>query len=194
MSGQSQSGRYRMAEQGLLPKFAAAGRPVSPAAKRNSEEASAQRRGEKARSVRRAAQIETGAPKLALDLRPARTSAFAGAAIELAAAANPKLAAGRPKAIAVSRNGFPLRKSPFTAKPEETIPPRLPAQTELSLDAVKPVRNDLSDADLEVVRARREKNQPGTSTPSRLGMFKAELTGTGWSRLTARLFNSLSRY
>ena len=174
----------------MLPKFAAAGRPLSPAPKKNSEEIPAQSGGKTARSVRRARQIETATPKLALDLRPAGTSPFGESATESAAAPQSESAAGQPEATAVSRNRFSLRKSPFTARPAETNRPRLPAQPELSLDAVKPVRNDLSDADLEVVRAKRETNAPGASTTSRLGMFKAELTGLGWSRLTARLFNS----
>ena len=64
----------------------------------------------------------------------------------------------------------------------------MPAPGQLSLDAVKPVRNDLSDADLEVVL----EAQPslGASKPSRPRAFRAELMGFGWSRLAARLFNS----
>ena len=190
VSGKNPSGRYRMAEQGLLPKFAPVERPDSAALNKNREAASTQKDGETARSTRRTSQIDGGVPKPALKLRPARPSPFTGAAIDLAAAPEPKTATVRRNAVSASTNGFPWRKSWFTAEPAETIRPRPPAQTDLSLDAVKPVRNDLSDADLEVVRAKRETSQPGASPPSGRRTFKAELTGLAWSRLTARLFDS----
>ncbi len=152
VSGKNQSGRYRMAEQGLLPKFAQMGGPISLAPKRHPEEPLAQRSGA-------ASSTKTGAFGSAL-APPAAT------------------------------NWFRLRKSPFTACPAETIRPRLPLQTDLSLDAVKPVRNDLSDADLEVVHSRPAPNQAGPPAPSRSGLFKSHRPGFVWSRLTARLFHS----
>ena len=63
------------------------------------------------------------------------------------------------------------------------------AQAELSLDAVKPVRNDLSDSDLQIVPARLEIKPEVLKTP-RPRLLKPELTGFAWSRLTARVFNS----
>ena len=64
-----------------------------------------------------------------------------------------------------------------------------PAQAELSLDAVKPVRNDLSDSDLQIVPAKPE-FKPDALKPPRPRVPRPELTGFAWSRLTARLFNS----
>jgi hypothetical protein len=65
----------------------------------------------------------------------------------------------------------------------------IPAQGELSLDAVKPVRNDLSDSDLQIVRAKPELKADALKA-SRPQSWKPELTGFAWSRLTARFFNS----
>ena len=70
----------------------------------------------------------------------------------------------RPAAKGPSEMAFPqgrwtmlsnisLFRNPF-AKGPKSKEPQPPVQTEMLLDAVKPVRNDLSDCDLEVVSAR----------------------------------------
>ena len=65
-----------------------------------------------------------------------------------------------------------------------------PVQAELTLDNIRVVRNDLSDADLEVVPVKPAIEPSGKQKPVRARWFKPELTGLAWSRLTARLFNS----
>jgi len=115
--------------------------------------------------------------------------------------------AGRPKPLApqgASKNGAGTASSPhfvsstafYGEEPSPPPPDRFlkrtllaPAQVELSLDAVKPVRNDLSESDLQIVPAKRE-IKADELKPLRPRVPKPELTGFAWSRLTARLFNS----
>jgi hypothetical protein len=53
-------------------------------------------------------------------------------------------------------------------------------QPELALKKITPLRNDLSDADLEVVERKPKQ---------KLGMGNLEPAGEEWTRLTARFFN-----
>jgi hypothetical protein len=89
----------------------------------------------------------------------------------------------------VSADWFRLRKNPFlrpsVAKPEPTGT----IQTELVLDLVKPIRNDLSDSDFEIVPGWPDE-KPGEQKPGGARLVKPEMTGLTWSRLTARLFNA----
>lgn len=60
------------------------------------------------------------------------------------------------RATPASMHAFPVGRwtlNPFKTPPAPT--PRQTVQGELSLDKVKPVRNDLSDADLELVAVRK---------------------------------------
>ena len=66
---------------------------------------------------------------------------------------------GSASAVDVPQQPFPmgrwtLFKNPFVRR-VKTLEPSAPVQGELLLDMVKPVRNDLSDSDIEVVPARR---------------------------------------
>jgi len=56
-------------------------------------------------------------------------------------------------------------------------------QSELSLDRINVVRNDLADSDLELVIKKKKKAKPEPSKNTR----ETEAS-QGWSRLTARLF------
>ena len=58
---------------------------------------------------------------------------------------------------------LPARKS--AAQPAKARPVRTPVQAELSLERVKVVRNDLSDADLEVVSAKTPSSVPAKTEP-----------------------------
>jgi hypothetical protein len=64
--------------------------------------------------------------------------------------------------------GFLKRKS---AKKPRRQPLKTPVQVELSLDCVKVIRNDLSDADLEVVRAK----APAARRPEKAEPPQAEM-------------------
>ena len=58
---------------------------------------------------------------------------------------------GRSKPV---RSGWALPGNPFKSSRPTPTAARLAVQGELSLDKVKPVRNDLSDSDLELVAAK----------------------------------------
>ncbi len=59
-----------------------------------------------------------------------------------------------------------------------------PVQTELSLDRIKVLRNDLCDADLEVVPA---KPPTPAATPAQPAAEKPAVAETAWGRLTERI-------
>ena len=218
--GRDQSGRYKMVEQGLLPKFAPMGRPLSLAPKRKSDGPAAKKEqsappmgasNSLPESLFQAADPVTEPVKAV-----APTSRAAVCVNAIAAPMNwfrlgnnpfANRPAGRPKPLppqGASENGagtasYPHSVSSTAFHGDEPSPPLLarvlertlltPAPAELSLDAVKPVRNDLSDSDLQIVPARPE-IKPDVSKPPRPRLFRPELTGFAWSRLTARFFNS----
>lgn len=65
-------------------------------------------------------------------------------------------------------------------------------QGELSLELVKVVRNDLSDADLEVVLAKQPAAGAKASQPEPSGA-KAGGRATPWGRMSTRLFGAGKR-
>jgi hypothetical protein len=73
---------------------------------------------------------------------------------------------------------------PFGKAAKPAIPqlPKPPVQGELSLDRVKVVRNDLSDADLEVVTARTK------PAPASLAGKAADRAERAWGRVTGKRF------
>ena len=174
--GRNEQGRYKMAEQGLLPKFAPMGRPVSLAPKQ---------------------QWVEPAPKLEANGTPTNPSnslqqQFLRAAEPVAEPVKTS-ALGARSAVCVNANAAPtnwfrLGNKPFVSRSVGWPNPPAPAQAELSLDAVKPVRNDLSDSDLQIVTGKPEIKPDSLKPPPR--WLKPELTGVAWSRLTSRFFNS----
>ena len=175
--GKNQPGRYKMVEQGLLPKFAPVGRPVSLAPKRKSDVPEAKKEQ---------SPISMGAS----NSQPENLFQIAGPMTEPVKAVAPTPQAARcVNAISAPTNWFRLGNNPFVNRPAGSLRPPTPAQGELSLVAVKPVRNDLSDSDLQIVPARPE-TKPEASKPPRPRLLRPELTGFAWSRLTARFFNS----
>jgi hypothetical protein len=74
-------------------------------------------------------------------------------------------------------------------KPAHTAFPKAPVQGVLSLDKVKVVRNDLSDADLEVVPVKSSvARQGGERTLAAVSTGKP--AGTPWEQWTARIFGA----
>lgn len=92
-------------------------------------------------------------------------------------------------------NPFDLFKRPGP-KPAAARLDRRPVQTELSLERVKVVRNDLTDADLEVVTPRPVKSAKGLSLPAPpahavpVMVTAAAPERTAWGRLSSRLFGA----
>ncbi len=170
--GTNQPGRYKMAEQGLLPRFAPMGRTVSLAPQRKSDEA---------------AETQEPSARVATPARPAQapspepgTAPFRAIAPKTPACVN---------ANAAPTNWFRLGNKPIANRAAGRPRPLNATQGERSLDAVKPVRNDLSDSDLQIVPAKPE-TQPEALKANPPRWLRPELTGLAWSRLTSRLFNS----
>ena len=193
LAGKNESGRYKLTELGGLPKFAPVGRFVSLAPKRNSDGSIAYGELVPPEAKPMAAVVAAENPAGMLSLRQScdRHSPFAEAAGEPRPAASVREPRGAVcvNAVPESTNWFRLRKGPFAGTPARKVESKPLVQGELSLDAVKPVRNDLSDADFEVVPAR-PKAEPSAAKPPRPRLFKPELASLAWGRIAARLFNT----
>ena len=61
-------------------------------------------------------------------------------------------------------------------------------QSELTLEKIQPVRNDLVDSDLRLVLKRKNKNKAAESAAGRRDSEGSSRGGIGWSELTAKLF------
>jgi len=150
--------RYRLTTQRLLPQFGPTRNPFSPP-KRAEQSAAA--------TTRPAAEVGEASAK----------AGVRGHARRLWLKTAGLWSAGKQKPDA-------LMARPFGKAAKPAIPrfPKLPVQGELSLDRVKVVRNDLSDADLEVVPARRN------PAPGALAGKTAAGVARTWGRVTSRLF------
>jgi len=175
--GRNQPGRYKMAEQGLLPKFAPMGRPVSLAPKRKSDQLAPGPESNGARTIPLNPPPPQFFPAAEPVTEPVKTVASRARA---AVCVNGKAAA---------TNWFRLGNTPFVNRPVERQKPMPTAQAELSLEAVKPMRNDLSASDLQIGPAQ-PVIKPDTLKVARPRLFRPELTGLAWSRLIARFFSS----
>ena len=67
--------------------------------------------------------------------------------------------------------------------------PKPPVQGELSLDRIKVVRNDLSDADLEVVPAK-PLAAPAANAPALRAVEQPEGAESGWGRVATRILGA----
>jgi hypothetical protein len=82
-----------------------------------------------------------------------------------------------------------LFKNPFIKTPKPA-PPLEPRQSELLLDSVKPVRNDLTDSDLEVVATSKPPvEQPTEEAASPTGE-PSEASGLVWDRIKTQFFGA----
>ena len=78
------------------------------------------------------------------------------------------------------------------SKPAKSAIPRFPkpaVQGELSLERIQVVRNDLSDADLEIVPAK-PMATPATATPAPRLIVKAEGAKSAWGRVRSRILGA----
>ena len=101
---------------------------------------------------------------------------------EMAPLAPVKTSAPGPAVFPLGRWTF--KRNPFASR-AVTVAVQPVVQSELSLDAVKVVRNDLSDADLELVPLMR-----GASTFVPRVQAKPHAITRMWERLTAQLFGA----
>ena len=91
-----------------------------------------------------------------------------------------------------SKQAFPIGRwsifrNPFAKAPKPKVVAE-PKQVELVLDSVQPVRNDLSDSDLELVPASKPTQGSVTQEQTPLPDKPTESPGHGWSRLKTQLF------
>ena len=189
VGGANQGGRYRMAEQAMLPKFAPVGRPISLSPKGNLQPPATESNSDwqEPKSARARIATSRAAPALESTTKKALSFTTRGSDTTALSQSGPKTC---PNTVPLSTNWFRLRKNPFTYQSTGGTVSQIPVQAELSLDSVRPVRNDLIDADLEVVAAKLEAPSVESRKPDGRRWFKPSLTGFAWSRLTARWFGS----
>ncbi len=188
--GKNVSGKYKLSQQSLLPKFAARVQPSSPAPTAESAE------------VKQAATVASQTPAQLLSPEsnsgPAPTSRLHDKTQKIAAGTSLEREE-KPAAIfppisfrARVKNKISSAKNKiFHARPRKNS--FAPIQTEWALEKIKVARNDLNDSDLEVVSAK---------TPAAASAAKPTLTDPhelknssgGWIKLTARLFKPSSPF
>jgi hypothetical protein len=189
VSGKNQAGRYKMTEQGVLPKFAPVGRPVSlaPKAKAHEPLLAAEVVATKFDCAKSAGKPENATSLFALRQSPNAGSSMVRPSADIFAASPEAIVCVN--SVPTSTNFFRLQKNPFATASTEKAELMAPVQPELYLDAVKVVRNELNDADFDVVPAKPQIKTENIRPPRRR-FFKPELAGLAWSRFTARFFNS----
>lgn len=80
----------------------------------------------------------------------------------------------------------------FVGAGREPQVPRAPQQTELRLEKIQVVRNDLSESDIEIV-PRAAGPQPGAQAPVPVRVVSPEaVSASSWGRVSARVFGGKS--
>lgn len=188
--------RYKMKQENLLPKFAPVGRPVSLAPISHPE---AVPQAVVAPKVEAPPMEDLFAAPTPVTQTMVEIAPIAPVTTKPVAVRAPKTEAKRLESLAETRREQARSwfKNPFAgvigrAKSERTL-----VQTELLLEQVKVVRNDLSEADIEVVPTAAKAAPAVTAAAEPVAAVeksgqpvKPATEGTGWSRLTAKLFNA----
>jgi hypothetical protein len=167
VGGQDVPSRYRMDKQMRLPKFVSARNPFA----REVTKDPALTHAETAKQSRPQPDLTAA--------RPATSESKRTPLILRLVLATRKSVVWLGKANPFSRLAEAAR-SKKSAIPCFTKPP---IQSELCLDKVQVVRNDLSDADLEVVPVLSAEIKPALEASE-----QSETAGRSWSRLTTRIF------
>jgi hypothetical protein len=145
----SDEGRYEMRAKNLLPKFGSEKNPFSTVKPQSLRPAPVEKIQTVARTL---TPSEAAAAKLKETKKlPAVTS------IKPAEKVEPGFVAKFTGAVSAGFGKLTsLFRRPATRADKKTIPQfgKTPVQAELSLDRIKPIRNDLSEADVEVVPAK----------------------------------------
>jgi hypothetical protein len=161
VGGQDNAGRYRVNKRVALPKFISPRNPFAPSAK-------------------------TGGPATVVATAKANTGAIGKENLAVMAGARVVRWVGewsrKMNPLLRSRSAIP-EKQPGLAR---SALPRInesPIQSELSLDNVRVMRNDLSDADFEVVTKPTSVVRPVET----VGIPQCGTAGSAWDRMTSRL-------
>jgi hypothetical protein len=187
VGGRDMSSRYRMNKQEILPKFISPKKPFALSARQDAECGSVAAVQSGPRTV------PTG-PSGSVNLK--KTQKLSIVAAQAKVGKKPRLARSVPSFA--GRWGAWLReKNPLAFNAGDNPAPkattasftREPVQGELSLDKVTVMRNDLSDADLEVVPAT-PSDVRGNMGPILQITAKNKPTTTPWGRLTNRILGA----
>jgi len=146
---------YRISDRGYLPKFISPKNPFAPAVK-----------------AEPAPKADEAPVKPGLGSDGAKTQKL------------PAFPAARPrkKSWVGKLNPISFWRGSRTPAPPKT---QCPLQAELSLDRVKVVHNDLTDADVEIVPIK-SRTMPEPETP----VLPPGHNGDSWSRLSAKIFGA----
>jgi len=168
VGGRDGAGRYRVNKHIALPKFVSPRNPFASTAKADAESASGA-------DAKRAIVIRT----LADAGKPAKSNSSVGRrAVRLLGSWGQKI--------------NPLPRLARKPGPVKSLIPRgakTPVQPELSLDKVQVVRNDLSDADFDVVPTKTPMPLSSRTSVS-TSPQNLESVGSTWDRLTTRIFGA----
>ena len=187
--------RYQVTGQRLLPTFGSAKNPFRAMDRPGPAPLDARMEGKGTTvSIRqKATGVEAQAP--AHDTAETRASAASGPPLALVRFALRKLTTALQPRAAAFQSKWSEKFSALLSRPGGKAasvamphPTKLPVQEELSLDKIKVVRNDLSDADLEVVPAK----SPAALTSVAPAWPSVNKTGAGtaWGRLAGRVFRA----
>jgi len=176
--------RYRLTSQRLLPHFGSGKNPFS--SKEKEEPAPAEPRSPReckpngaTKAIRNATAL-TGEREAALPSRPEGMTMPAHSHFH-------ELGGVLRRRATVLMGEWRAKLERWRAKPNKVTKPAIPrfakppVQGELSLDRIRVVRNDLSDADLEIVPAK------PPATPALRSVEKAAGAESAWGRVTARV-------
>ncbi len=174
--------RYRVRKHVVLPKFIS---PKNPFASTTVRDTLHPKGASGSLGVRQPTKIQ-----------PAQAEPNGAALVMPAVETQPSASTGRPRLPHPVRklfekfNPLPLIAGLKPApKPVRAALVQAPVQGELSLDHVKVVRNDLSDADLEVVPMKSATTDAQPSTDLQVAM-KSPSASPSWEQWTARLFRA----
>ena len=171
----NQPSRYKMTQQSLLPKFGSVKAP---------EERVPGVGGVSSNQAIAKARLEQSSPKIATTANDRKNmNAVQPKPQEVTVL---KTAAARP-AFPIGR--WTLFKNPFSRTPKPK-PVEAPAQPELSLDLVKPMRNDLTDADLELVQPVKRATEKVVPATVQIEPVSAPPEGAAWGRIKTQFFGA----
>lgn len=167
-----QPSRYKMVQQSLLPRFGSVKAPEERVPRVSRNQVTAQ------------ARLEQSSPNLATATNDRKhMNAVQTKPQEVTV---PTTAILRP-AFPIGR--WTLFKNPFSRTPKPK-PVEASAQSELSLDLVKPVRNDLSDTDLELVQPVKQVTETVVPATERIESMSAGSEGAAWGRIKTQFFGA----
>ena len=173
--------RYRVTGQRLLPKF---GCDKNPFCAREADRDAAPSLESKGPTAEPAARCECANRSASADAQ-AVTAPASAKSRRIVNALRLNATALR-ESWAAKLNGLLSRPASKPVRAAAPALPKLAVQGELSLDRIQVVRNDLSDADLEVVGAKRAPSA-SVDTPAPRLAEKADCSALPWKRLAARV-------